>query len=44
MITYDFLVKQFLQVLYALNRQRLVKNNVVIKESTSHLGGRVADK
>ncbi len=40
-ITYDFLAKQFLQEVQALNRRGLVKNYIAITESTSHLGGKV---
>lgn len=41
LITYDFIAKQFLNEVYALNRQGLIKNYVAITESTSRLGGRV---
>lgn len=40
-ITYDFLVKKFLQEVHALNRRGLVKNYIAMTESTSHLSGRV---
>jgi 5-methylcytosine-specific restriction enzyme subunit McrC len=41
LITYDFIAKQFLQEVLAIQRRGMVKNYVVIKEPTSHLGGRV---
>jgi 5-methylcytosine-specific restriction enzyme subunit McrC len=41
LITYDFIAKQYLQEVQAIHHQGLVKNYVVNKESTSHLGGRV---
>ncbi|MDQ1002638.1 5-methylcytosine-specific restriction enzyme subunit McrC [Neobacillus niacini] len=41
LITYDFIAKQFLQEVGALYRRGFVRDYVVVKESTSHLGGRV---
>ncbi|MDR7079733.1 5-methylcytosine-specific restriction endonuclease McrBC regulatory subunit McrC [Neobacillus niacini] len=41
LITYDFIAKQFVQEVHAIHRRGLVKNYVVVKEPTSHLGGRV---
>ncbi|KSU85172.1 5-methylcytosine-specific restriction endonuclease McrBC, regulatory subunit McrC [Fictibacillus enclensis] len=41
LITYDFIAKQFLNEVHDLNRRGLVKNYVVMKESTSCLGGRL---
>jgi 5-methylcytosine-specific restriction enzyme subunit McrC len=41
LITYDFIAKQFLQEVEAINRRGFVRDYVVVKESTSHLGGRV---
>lgn len=41
LITYDFIIKQFLNEVHTLNRRGLVKNYAVRTESTSRLGGRV---
>lgn len=41
LITYDFIIKQFLNEVHILNRRGLVKNYVVRTEPTSRLGGRV---
>ena len=41
LITYDFIPKQFSQEVQAIHRPGLVKNYVVVKKPTSHLGGRV---
>jgi 5-methylcytosine-specific restriction enzyme subunit McrC len=41
LITYDFLAKQFLKEVESLKHRGFVRDYVVIKESTSHLGGRV---
>jgi 5-methylcytosine-specific restriction enzyme subunit McrC len=41
LLTYDFIAGQFLQEVKALNRRGLIKNYVVVREATSHLGGRM---
>jgi 5-methylcytosine-specific restriction enzyme subunit McrC len=41
LITYDFIAKQFLQEVEAINRRGFVRDYIVVKETTSHLGGRV---
>ncbi|MFZ7946401.1 McrC family protein [Neobacillus sp. 19] len=41
LITYDFITNQFLQEVQLLHRSGLIKNYVIKRESTSHLGGRV---
>ena len=41
LITYDFIAKQFLNEVYALNRRGLVKNYISMTEVTSRLGGRL---
>jgi 5-methylcytosine-specific restriction enzyme subunit McrC len=41
LITYDFIAKQFLKEVQALNRRGLVKSFVAVTEPTNRLGGRV---
>jgi len=41
LITYDFIAKQFLNEVHALNRRGLLKNYVIRTEATSRLGGRL---